>query len=282
MPSDSASASRTLLLVDDEENILAALTRLLRRDGYRILRAGGGREALDMLAREPVGVILSDQRMPGMSGVEFLREARRGYPDTVRIVLSGYTELKSVTDAINEGAVYKFLTKPWEDDLLRANITEAFEHYQLVSENRRLANELRTANEELTTARRELEQLLSQKAREALQSGKALRVSQEILECLPVGVIGIDDSGMIAVANRRAGELFGGEYGLLVGRGMEEALPPDIAARVRHSLDEDADGQHPCHLPDGSGALSWCQPLRNTSEARGVVLLFLPAAGARS
>jgi diguanylate cyclase (GGDEF)-like protein/PAS domain S-box-containing protein len=116
----------TLLLVDDEENILNALTRMLRRDGYRILTARGAEEALDVLARNDVQVILSDQRMPGASGTEFLSKVKGMYPDTVRMVLSGYTELAAVTAAINEGAIYKFLTKPWNDDELRLQIRDAF------------------------------------------------------------------------------------------------------------------------------------------------------------
>ena len=118
---------RTLLLIDDEENIVAALARLLRRDGYNILKAAGGREGLELLAQNEVGVIISDQRMPEMTGVEFLNKVKDLYPDTIRIVLSGHTELNAVTDAINRGAIYKFLTKPWEDDLLRANVEEAFQ-----------------------------------------------------------------------------------------------------------------------------------------------------------
>ncbi len=140
---------RTLLLVDDEEGIIASLFRLLRRDGYTILRANSGQEGLALLAQHKVGVIISDQRMPGMTGTEFLGKVKELYPDTVRIVLSGYTELNSVTDAINRGAIYKFLTKPWEDDLLRANVEEAFHRYEMKMENARLAGELREANEEL-------------------------------------------------------------------------------------------------------------------------------------
>ena len=117
---------RCLLLVDDEQNITASLMRLFRRDGYRILTANSGREGLEILGQNKVGVIISDQRMPEMSGSEFLSKVKDLYPDTVRIMLSGYTDLNSVTDAINRGAIYKFLTKPWEDDLLRENIREAF------------------------------------------------------------------------------------------------------------------------------------------------------------
>ena len=117
---------QTVLLLDDEENILRALARVLRRDGYKILMATRAQDAFELLAKHDVQVILSDQRMPEMNGTEFLSRVKDLYPDTIRIVLSGYTDLKSVTDAINKGAIYKFLTKPWDDDQLRHNISQAF------------------------------------------------------------------------------------------------------------------------------------------------------------
>ncbi|MCO6057992.1 EAL domain-containing protein [Pseudomonas sp. MOB-449] len=117
---------QTVLLLDDEENILRALARVLRRDGYRVLMATRAQDAFELLAKHDVQVILSDQRMPEMNGTEFLSRVKDLYPNTVRIVLSGYTDLKSVTDAINKGAIYKFLTKPWDDDQLRQDIAQAF------------------------------------------------------------------------------------------------------------------------------------------------------------
>ncbi len=121
---------RTLLLLDDEENVLRSLVRLFRRDGYRILTANGVREAFDLLASNPVQVILSDQRMPDMSGTEFLTRVRELYPETVRMVLSGYTDLAAITDAINRGSIYRFLTKPWNDEELREHIQAAFRAYE--------------------------------------------------------------------------------------------------------------------------------------------------------
>ncbi|MBI5923446.1 MAG: EAL domain-containing protein [Betaproteobacteria bacterium] len=140
---------RTLLLVDDEANILSALKRLLRHDGYDILTALSAAQGMEMLAIHPVDVIISDQRMPGMSGVEFLRRVKTLHPETVRLVLSGYTDLQAVTDAINEGAIYKFLTKPWDDGILRANIEEAFRSKEMADENRRMHAELALAHEQL-------------------------------------------------------------------------------------------------------------------------------------
>ncbi|MFC5303373.1 EAL domain-containing protein [Azospira restricta] len=126
-----ADGRQTLLLVDDEENILKSLVRLLRRDGYEIICAGSAREGLELLARNEVQVILADQRMPEMNGTEFLSRVRDLHPDTVRIVLSGYTDLETVTEAVNRGAIYKFLTKPWGDDILREEVRAAFRQFDV-------------------------------------------------------------------------------------------------------------------------------------------------------
>ncbi len=139
---DGGDDSPALLLIDDEENVLRALQRVLRRDGYRILATTSAGEALELMAANQVGVIVADQRMPEMKGVEFLRKAKQLHPDSMRIVLTGYTELKSVTNAVNEGAIYKFLTKPWDDDQLRENVREAFRLFELKMERDSLLREL--------------------------------------------------------------------------------------------------------------------------------------------
>lgn len=125
-----AQHQRNLLLVDDEPNVLSSLKRILRREGYQITIAGSGEEALQSLAEHPVGVIVSDQRMPEMSGIEFMSRVKVMYPGTVRIILSGYTDVGTITEAVNKGEVYKFLTKPWDDDELRDTIKEAFQRYE--------------------------------------------------------------------------------------------------------------------------------------------------------
>ena len=124
-----AGSQQTLLLVDDEDNILHALKRLLRKEPYQVLTCTSAKQAFELLALHNIQVIVSDQRMPQMSGTEFLSQVKTMYPDTVRLVLSGYTDLRSVTDAINRGAIYKFLTKPWQDDSLREEIRAAFKRY---------------------------------------------------------------------------------------------------------------------------------------------------------
>ncbi len=153
---DRRARQPTLLLVDDEENIVAALRRLLRAEGWLVLGATSAEQALQLMARHEVDVILSDQRMPGMTGVELLRRARVLYPDTVRLVLSGYTDLQSVTDAINEGAIYKFLAKPWDDAQLRDHLREAFAAKETADQSRRLHQELQSANRDLAELNRQL------------------------------------------------------------------------------------------------------------------------------
>lgn len=119
----------TLLLVDDEASILASLKRVFRHEHYHVLTATSGDEALSLLALHPVGVIVTDQRMPGMSGTELLARVRLMYPKTIRMVLSGYTGLDSLTEAINRGEVSRFLTKPWQNDELLNEVREAFRRY---------------------------------------------------------------------------------------------------------------------------------------------------------
>jgi diguanylate cyclase (GGDEF)-like protein/PAS domain S-box-containing protein len=135
LPASGANdGRRTLLLVDDETRILSALKRVLRRDNYHILTAASAAEGLELLACNRIAVVVTDQRMPEMAGAEFLRRVKDLYPDTVRIMLSGYMDFHSIAEAINQGAVYKFLTKPWDDQQLRANIGEAFRHHDATME----------------------------------------------------------------------------------------------------------------------------------------------------
>ena len=129
------SALKTLLLVDDEADILTELQRPLHQDGYHILLANSATEGFELLAQHQVHVILCDQRMPTMSGTAFLDRVKDMYPNTIRIVLSGNTDLESIMDAINRGAVHRYYAKPWDDKLLRDNIREAFRHYSLLHDN---------------------------------------------------------------------------------------------------------------------------------------------------
>lgn len=267
--------TRTLLLVDDEENILRALTRVFRRDGYTLLTGNSGAAGLELLAQHEVGVVISDQRMPEMTGVEFLNRVKDQHPDTLRIVLSGYTELKSVIDAVNQGAVYKFLTKPWEDDLLRKQVEDAFSYYELRGENRRLTKELQQSNAELAALNRDLEQRVEEKTRELRLNLHALSVAHEVLEQLPLAVLGIDESGMIAIANRMAHRMANAPIGALLGAMVETALPPALRDAIT-LLPKPENETITIEFATGLRTEMWCHYLDEMAHARGRIVVLRP------
>ena len=129
----------TIMLVDDEQSILNALKRLFRKTGYQILTASSGREGLELLkeTKKPVSLIISDYRMPEMTGAEFLEQAKRIFPDTIRFLLTGYSNMDAIVDAVNKGEIHSYLVKPWNDDDLLLLVQQALQQYELVSKNRR-------------------------------------------------------------------------------------------------------------------------------------------------
>jgi response regulator RpfG family c-di-GMP phosphodiesterase len=276
---ETPQTSRTLLLVDDENNIISALKRTLRCDGYTILTANSGEEGLALLAKHEVGVIISDQRMLHMTGVEFLRKVKTLYPKTLRIVLSGYTELESVTSAINEGAICKFLTKPWDDDLLRNNIREAFQHYEMEQENLRLTRELQSANDELSILNQNLEQKVVDKTREIVHSINLLQISQEILEHLPIGIIGIDEQNMIVASNRRAEEIFCQPAGIcLLGLMAGDVLPEVLLKLLQNLYPGDLvqiDGGV-ITLNEGVSVHVLINSMGDISQSKGIIIVLSP------
>ena len=265
---------RTLLLVDDEDSIVSALRRLLRRDGYHIVTANSGAQGLQRLAENSVDVIVSDQRMPGMTGVEFLRRAKELYPDTVRMVLSGYTELQSITDAINEGAIYKFLTKPWDDERLRGHVAEAFSQKEMVDENRRLAGAVLSANEELSAVNERLQQLLTNQREQIHREESSLSVAREVLDNIPAAVIGVDLEGMVAFVNADAEALFGATTPLL-GEDAEKVLPADLR-KVWQAADQT---YHDVHVAGGAFRVV-CRSVGGDDHSRGRLLVLVPSSAA--
>lgn len=136
----------TILAVDDEPANLRMLERLFRKE-HRVLTANSGEEALALLQKEQVSLIITDQRMPGMSGTDLLRESMRSSPDSIKIILTGYTDVEALTEAINTSRVYKFVSKPWDPIALKQTVQDAFcqhgmlvRHKQLVDDVMRLVH----------------------------------------------------------------------------------------------------------------------------------------------
>ncbi len=201
---DSAAGTtraRHLLILDDEENVLRALRRTLRPAGFHIHIASTPEAAFEVLALHPVGVVMADQRMPEMTGSEFLRRVKDRYPLTRRIVLSGYTDLQSITESINRGAIYKFLTKPWNDPELLALLEIAFAEYELGAENQRLQQQLQQAN-------RRLGETLAAQGQRMSHGETALDVMHAALASVAVPVLGLDPAGDLVMINAAAERLF--------------------------------------------------------------------------
>jgi signal transduction histidine kinase len=143
-----------LLVVDDEPGVLRSVHDLLRID-YQVLTCQGGADALEILrSRAAIDVIMSDQRMPGMTGVEVLRQAREIRPEATRLLFTAYTDIRTVVDAINQGHVFRYLSKPWEPEELEAMVRQAVDHHNLIVEKNRLLAELQETNAKLMEANR--------------------------------------------------------------------------------------------------------------------------------
>jgi response regulator RpfG family c-di-GMP phosphodiesterase len=167
----------TVLFVDDEVNILKALQRLLRSENMNVLCASRAADALDLLDKHPTQVVVTDQRMPEMSGVDFLAHVRERQPDIVRMMLTGYTEMKVAVDAINRGEIYRLITKPWNDDELRATLRQAFDHADLKAEIKRLNQVKREQNFKLQDMNRNLEAKVRERTKQLAEKHQQLRTA---------------------------------------------------------------------------------------------------------
>jgi two-component system, NtrC family, sensor kinase len=225
-----------ILCVDDEIAILKAMRRIFMDSGYEILTAASAGEGLDMLSdNQPIQVVVSDYRMPGMNGVEFLQEVCRKFPDTVRIVLSGYADTASIVSAINEGEIYKFIPKPWNDDELKFAIKNAVERYFLHKKNVELTEKLQDTNEELRIINDNLERMVDERTQELLFQNQALRSSQNILDALPVAVVGLTQDGMVALYNKMGAYLFSEA---ILGADRLTAFSPEINGFIDRVISE--------------------------------------------
>jgi DNA-binding NtrC family response regulator len=138
----------SILYVDDEENNLNSFKATFRRD-FDVTVAISGAEAIELMKQKDFELIITDQRMPGMTGVEFLSSIIKDHPDPIRILLTGYADIQAVIDAVNKGQIYQYVSKPWDEQQLRVIISNAFEIFSLRRENKELMKSLLRANEQL-------------------------------------------------------------------------------------------------------------------------------------
>lgn len=195
-----------VLFVDDEQGVLNSIKRLFRKENLKVLTASCAEDGLAVLEQHRVNVVISDQRMPGMSGTDFLKKVRLLYPDTVRCILSGYAEMHCVVAAVNDGNVYRFIGKPWDETELKEAVNECLLLAHDLAEQRRARASLESRASELEERSARYSELIE--LQESL-----LKSSRDVLDQLPVAVAALDDQGRMIYTNRR----FANDYGHLPG-----------------------------------------------------------------
>lgn len=226
----------TVLCVDDEKSILNSLKRLLRREGYRLLTANSGEDGLKLLKENDVHLVISDQRMPELSGTDFMEKVKQEYPDTIRIILTGYTDVDAITESINKGNIYKFFLKPWNDDTLKMEIKKALEQYELVQANKRLQEKILEKNRKLHEINENLEFMVQERTRDLEFQNQALELSRVILENLPMPIIGISVDGLIVMMNHRAESLSKKSSGFSVGEKIDNHFNEKINGIINETF----------------------------------------------
>lgn len=191
VPLKSLKQRHSILIVDDEESILNAFKRILADEDYEIHTAHNGLEGLNKLraAQKPFSLIISDQRMPVMNGVQFFTQAKDIFPDAVRILLTGYADTEAIIDAINKGGVHLYFTKPWREEELLFHIRQSLSKTELLVENKRLAELIKKQNDELLDLNKTLEEKVKEKTSDLLARAEELKASYEKSQTILDGTV---------------------------------------------------------------------------------------------
>jgi response regulator RpfG family c-di-GMP phosphodiesterase len=256
---------KTVLFVDDEANVLTALKRLLRKEPYQVLTASSAAEGLETLKQNEVQIVVSDQRMPGMVGTEFLQKVKEMFPDTVRVILSGYADVSVVVESINKGEVFRFLGKPWNDEELKAIVRQCLSHYDIVKQKRLLEEQTIRQNEELQKLNQKLEQLVDLRTR-------CLQFSQELLEYLPMPVMGVSLEEEIVLVNAAAVRSHPEICVVPPGSHIDEVMPELLAENIRKCLRENKSQEQFAVQWDGEAVWIKLSPL-GAPEIRGCIII---------
>lgn len=221
----STLENKSVLCVDGEVNVLNAIKRLLRKEPYHVFYSDNSLDALEILKNESINLVICDYQMPEMNGVELLEKARELQPDAVRVILSGYAEIHAVIESINQGEVYRFIAKPWEDEDLKQSIVKCLEQYDLLQQNKLLTEELKQKNLELERANKKLEQTVEFRT-------NTLQNTQNIVEQIPVPILGIGDDGVIVMSNMSYAQHFAEILPSPIGMNIAMVFPESLSEKI--------------------------------------------------
>ena len=272
----------TILIVDDEEYIINSLKRLFRRDGYRILTALNGEEGYKILCENDVQLIISDQRMSGMNGTEFLEKVKNNFPDVIRTILSGYTDIDSITESINKGHIFKFFLKPWNDNNLRLEVKYCIEQYELIKKNKELSEiiikknkDLEIMNEELKRINDNLETIVQKRTKDLEIQNQALELSRSIFNDMPLPVLGISSDGMIVMSNRKALSIKKDTHGFELGSNISEYFADDKKDLIDKVINMgDSETIDECSIM-GTNYKILITPLLGQFKGKGVIFILI-------
>lgn len=267
----------TVLCVDDEVNILQTLKRLLRKENYQLITASSGVEGLEIMSKNDVHLVISDQRMPEMNGTEFLAAIKERYPDVIRIILTGYTEVDTITESINRGHIYKFFLKPWNDDNLKLEIRKALDQYDLIKANEHLTRTIIRQNNILKQLNDELEEKVERRTRELVLRNQALELSQAILENIPFPILGVSEENIIVLENRNVSGLkFQSGKHIVIGDSLNDYVDQQIIDKVRSSIAGNTDERIEGYSMPGGRYTVDIAPLSGQFAGKGVIVTFVP------
>jgi response regulator RpfG family c-di-GMP phosphodiesterase len=265
----------TVLCVDDEHSILQALRRLLRKENYQLLLTTSTKEAFKLLDDNEVHLIISDQRMPEMSGTELMAAVKDKYPDMLRVILTGYTEVDTITESINKGHIYKFFLKPWNDHNLKLEIRQALDQYDLIKANRHLDETVLMQNKELQRINDKLEDTVAARTREIALKNHALELSDAILEKMPIAVLGVDNDGVIVLANEMAKTIVNGGN-MKIGVPLGQYFETDVMAAVSAAMETGQQVRHEVKTRQASNYEATILPLPGKFSGKGVIMTLMP------
>jgi response regulator RpfG family c-di-GMP phosphodiesterase len=273
-------SSGTVLIVDSKENISSAQALALDYPCKQIFTAESAKTGLDFLAKHcDVDVVIANQKLADMPGIEFFRKTKALYPKILRVLVTELTELDTLLTAMNEQVIHKLIPKPCDRQLLIENIDKVLQEQSVQHENVRLLKELEATKKKLSWLTLDLEQQLAERTKDIVRNINLLQFSQDILQHLPVAILGIDEQDIIAVSNKRADEIFARYSGdCLLGLSASKSLPRILMDVLKSSSSvckgEFDGGLVP--LSDDFAVHVWVSPMQEVETAKGIIVVLLP------